>query len=291
MGLPPVTSEAALAVLTGYNRGFIWSLVHQSDKHYRVFRVAKGRGWRQIESPRVGLKFIQKWLSIHVSERHFPLDAVHGFVPGRSHITAAQKHLNAEWVVSMDIEDFFPSTNLSAIRSGLQKIGYVSEAALSTIERICSFHGRLSQGAPTSPLIANLCMSATDARLAAIASEKSATFTRYADDIVFSGKGDPPDGLVEAISAAFEGTPWRINRAKTKVSVAPARLKVHGLLVHGERLRLTKGYRNRVRAISHLVAHGRVPAERLAEAVGHLGYSAQIDRVNAKEVGQGPKAL
>lgn len=283
MGLPPVTSDEALAVLSGYNRGFLWFLLNQPEAHYRVFNIPKGRSVRQIEAPRVTLKFIQKWLSIHFEKRLILSDHVHGFVKGRSHITAAQRHLRARWVISVDIENFFPSTNLIQIRSSLKELGYKAQASLDILSRICSFRGRLSQGAPTSPVIANAAMKEIDDRLIRIAEESGSVFTRYADDIVFSGKSHFPEDLMTRIDELFRGTPWKLSDSKRSLSIHPARLKVHGLLVHGNRLRLTKGYRNRIRALIHLNSSGRISPKDTATVQGHLGYAAQIDRANHKQ--------
>ena len=107
MGLPPVVSVSTLAAMTGYNSGFLWSLIHQTRKHYRKFTIPKGNSRRCIEAPKVGLKFVQKWLSLHFERVWESHNAVHGFVTGRSHISAAAVHLGSQWVVSVDIEDFF----------------------------------------------------------------------------------------------------------------------------------------------------------------------------------------
>ena len=58
--LPPITSKHALAVMIGINPGLVWSFVHRTRRHYRVFEIPKGKGSRSISAPRVGLKIIQK---------------------------------------------------------------------------------------------------------------------------------------------------------------------------------------------------------------------------------------
>lgn len=278
LGLPPVTSLKALAVMTGYNPGFIWSLVDRPEKYYRVFEIPKGRQARRIEAPRVALKLIQKWLSLHFERQWNPHDAVHGFVRGRSHISAARKHVTAEWVVSVDIENFFPSTLKKDVRAAMVQLGYRSEASLSTIESLCCRYERLAQGAPSSPVVANIALNLLDQEMAKIAEHHNAIFTRYADDIVFSGKGRAPATIIEELTAIFEGTSWLLSTRKQSVSHLPDRLKVHGLLVHGEHVRLTKGYRNRLRAFRHLLDRGAVNEADQRRICGHLNYAQQIER-------------
>ena len=142
-GLPPITSLAALSVMTGYNPGFVWALANRTTRYYRVFEIPKGKATRQIEAPRVALKMIQKWLSHHFSAKWKPLDEVHGFVPGRSHLSAASAHLRADWILSIDLEDFFPSTPIDQIKGSLRKLGYQDGEGLELLANLLSFRGRL----------------------------------------------------------------------------------------------------------------------------------------------------
>ena len=277
LGLPPVTSLKALAVMTGYNPGFIWSLVDRPEKYYRLFEIPKGRQVRRIEAPRVALKLIQKWFSLHFARQWKPHDAVHGFVRGRSHVSAAREHVTAEWLVSGDIENFFPSTLKKDVRAAMLRLGYRSEVSLSTIESLCCRYDRLAQGAPSSPVLANIALDLLDQKMAAIADQYGVVFTRYADDIVFSGRGRAPASIVEELNAIFEGTSWRLSTRKQSVMHLPDRLKVHGLLVHGEHVRLTKGYRNRLRAFRHLLDRGTIKEADKRRIRGHLNYSRQIE--------------
>jgi hypothetical protein len=279
-GLPPITSLSALSVMTGYNPGFVWALATRTARYYRIFEIPKGRDTRQIEAPRVALKLIQKWLCHHFSAKWKPLDAVHGFVPGRSHLTAASVHLRAEWVLSIDLENFFPSTPIDQIRGSLRKLGYQDGDGLELIVNLLSFRGRLSQGAPTSPVISNIALSDIDGLLSGIASEFGIRFTRYADDITFSGMTgvEFPEDLLPRVREQFVGAPWRISEEKVHITKSPARLKVHGLLVHGDKLRLTKGYRNRLRAYRHLMRLGRIAVSDIGRVSGHLNYARQIER-------------
>ncbi len=279
-GLPPITSIDTLSVMTGYNSGFVWALANRSERYYRVFKIPKGRATRQIEAPRIALKLIQKWLSHHFSEKWKPIDEVHGFVPGRSHLTAASVHLRAEWILSIDLENFFPSTPVEQIRGSLRKLGYQDGEGLDLLTNLLSFRGRLSQGAPTSPVISNIALSDVDGVLSAIARDCGVRFTRYADDITLSGVAgvECPENLLARIREQFARTPWRISERKVHFAKSPARLKVHGLLVHGDELRLTKGYRNRLRAYRHLMHFGRIAPDDVVRVAGHLNYASQIER-------------
>lgn len=275
--LPPITSVEVLSVMSGYNAGFLWSLINRPEKYYRKFQIPKGRSVRYLEGPQVSLKLIQKWLSIHFERRWTPPDTVFGFVKGRSHIDAAKIHIGAEWVASVDIEDFFPSTPVSCISDAIRLLGYSNEQSILIISRLCSYNHRLPQGAPSSPVISNIVLQEIDSRLIELADRHNVNVSRYADDVVFSGTGEAPEGILDQITACFDETPWRISSRKKELIMLPRRLKVHGLLVHGQNVRLTKGYRNRIRAYKHLMSKDAVHEKDVQRIAGHLNFAKQVE--------------
>ena len=275
--LPPVTSRNALAVILGYNPGFVWSLLERTENHYRIFKIPKGASLRQIEAPKIALKVVQKWLAYHLERKWTAHDAVHGFVCGRSHLSAADKHRGAEWVVSVDIEDFFPTTSKKTVEEALFRIGYGTDDSVGLLSKLCCFRGRLSQGAPTSPVLSNVALHPIDSAIERVAQKYSARFTRYADDIVLSGSGRMPRNVLRELNDTFDGTVWRLSMTKRQMAEVPQRLKVHGLLVHGNRIRLTKRYRNRIRAYRHLLTQNKLKERDMRKIIGHLNYASQVD--------------
>ncbi len=277
-GLPPVTSVNSLSVMTGFNPGFIWSMLNRPDKYYRVFEIPKGRKTREIEAPRVALKYIQKWLSLSFDRVWRAQSTVHGFVRERSHMSAAQTHVGAIWVASLDIENFFPSVSADRVESALEKLGYQSIESLLILVRILCYRGRLSQGAPSSPVVSNIVMDELDRKLQEIALHYGVRYTRYADDIVFSGTRDFDSTFFEKAKSLVVADGWSLSPRKVGVTFYPQRLKVHGLLVHGDAIRLTKGYRKKIRALKHLVDSNRVAPDKLNSVRGHLNFANQVER-------------
>ena len=196
-GLPPVVSSRCLAVLFGYSTKFVNAMAANSHNYYREFSIRTGRKRRQIQSPKVALKVIQKWFGHHLAQALPVEDYVFGFVKGRSTLDAASKHCGSDWVYSVDIENFFPSTHKSRVVSQLTQLGYSPKAA-NLLGNLCCYKDALAQGAPSSPVLSNLVMHPTDVKIKAIADKLGLTFTRYADDIVFSGTGEFPHNLKKA---------------------------------------------------------------------------------------------
>lgn len=279
-GLPPVVSSRCLAVLFGFSVKFVNAMSSQNYnyKYYREFTIRKGTKRRRIQAPKVSLKVIQKWFGHHLSQALPVEDYIFGFVPGRSAVDAAQQHCNSRWVYSVDIKDFFPSTAGEVVKCSLLDLGY-SQKACNLIVPLCCYKGFLAQGAPSSPVLSNLVMKSIDQRLFDISQEHEVTFTRYADDIVFSGSNEFPKIIKKSVQEMFEDTCWDLapNKDYFADSAIGQRLKVHGLLVHGDKARLTKGYRNKIRAYKHLLDTQKVKEEDIKRLTGHVKYSDSVD--------------
>ena len=278
LGLPPITSELTLATMLGVNPGLIWSFINRPAKHYDEFQIPKGKGHRRITAPRVALKVVQKWLSVQLGKCYTPPDHVFGFVPGRSHILAAMKHVGCSWVFSVDIKDFFPSVSAEQVRKCLKEFGYSGTSA-NIISSVTCLNNSLPQGAPTSPVLSNMVFHEVDFALVELAEKYHANISRYADDIVYSSSNVFQNGLSDELTGLFRDLPWELAFDKTELMVAPNRRKVHGLLVGGDEIRLTKGYRNRLRAYRHLLQTGKVRDEDIARIQGHVMYGKYVDEV------------
>ena len=171
-------------------------------RHYHVHLHAKrSGGLRIIEAPKLRLKQIQRRILRHIVSKVPAHPAAHGFVPGRSTKTFASPHVGQTLVLRMDLKDFFPSIPGTRISALFRTLGY-PESVADNLTGLCTTifpgtrdeswrrqYGRrhLPQGAPTSPMLANLCMYRADCRLAALARSAGATYSRYADDLAFSG--------------------------------------------------------------------------------------------------------
>lgn len=275
--LPPVVSIRCLATLFGLSPSIIGALVKKPEKFYRTFNIPKGKSQRTIQAPKIALKVIQRWIGFHLAEKIQINDSVYGFVKGRSPVGAANVHCGARWIYSIDIENFFPSISLDQVISGLASIGYPPHGS-EIIAKICSYNNALPQGSPSSPVLSNLVFKEADLKLNQLAKTYGLKFTRYADDIVFSGQDGFPENLKIEAKDIVERYGWVVSAKKEYFSELPKRLKVHGLLVHGERPRLTKGYRNRIRAYKHLLHSNKIKEEDVCIIKGHISYSESVKK-------------
>lgn len=281
--LPPAASETCLAVLFGYSLDFVYALSKKQHKFYRSFKIQQGKKVRTIHSPRVALKVVQKWFGTHLSNAVSFESHVCGFVKGKSFADAAKIHQSAKWVYSVDIEDFFPSISILQTSNALESLGYSRDAA-KLLANISSLNFKLAQGSPASPVISNIVMRDIDMRLKELANQYDLQVSRYADDIVFSGKGVFQEELPAELEDIFEATTFSLNKNKTYFadSEKGQRLKIHGLLVKEDKITLTKGYRNKIRAFRHMIEQGKVSKEDIPRLEGHLRFAEFIEGKNER---------
>ncbi len=185
----------------------------QTGKHYVCTWIRKrSSGLRLIESPKPILKDAQTQINAEILSRIEPHDAAHGFRRGRSVVSFVQAHVNKPVCLKMDLKNFFPSVTFGRAWGVFRNSGYSRDVA-RTLAAICTcatqadvlkddligsvenrkslekVYGKrhLPQGAPTSPAVSNLVAYGMDARLRGLASSQGFAYTRYADDLLFSG--------------------------------------------------------------------------------------------------------
>ncbi len=273
--LPPVCSLTSLALLFGYSPGFIQALRKRPQKYYRTFVINAGSKKRIISSPRVSLKVIQSWLGHHLSRAVAWRSEVHGFVPNRSTATAALQHCGSDWLITLDLRDFFLTTSRVHVEPALIKLGY-SALAAELIVDLCFFRGGLPQGSPASPALSNIGFELVDELLSEWCVAQSITYTRYADDLAFSGRGEMPSSLITHVSDLVQRHGWQVAAEKTKI-MSGRQAKLLGLMINASSVSLPRAYRNRLRAYKHILDSKGVNAEGYVKLAGHIAYARSIE--------------
>ncbi|MGP5327680.1 reverse transcriptase family protein [Vreelandella titanicae] len=283
ISLPPVVSPYCLAVMFGYSLNFVYALSKKQKKFYRSFEIKQGKKKRKIHSPKVALKVIQKWFGFHLDSALIFPPHIYGFIKGRSFADAAKQHVGANWVFSIDIINFFPSISQEEVSSSLECIGYSNQAA-ELMAALCCLDGVLAQGSPASPVLSNIYMKKIDEALLEVAKKHNIRITRYADDIVFSGKVNFDPAIKEDVYLIFKNTNLQLNKDKHYLANANKgeRLKVHGLLIKDDKITLTKGYRNKLRAYKHMLKTGKICEDDIPRINGHIKFSEFIEKTNKK---------
>ncbi|MBK0397850.1 RNA-directed DNA polymerase [Limibaculum sp. M0105] len=237
---------------------------------YRVVPKRAG-GVRLIEAPKPALKGLQRQVLRGILDPVPVHRDAFGFVRGRGVTAGAARHAGEAVVLRFDLADFFHSVGRGRVFGIFRAMGYPHNAArclagLTTtaappwiMERLGAGDRpylripHLPQGAPTSPALANLSAFGLDRRLAGLARRLGAAWSRYADDICFSGDPDIVAPLMAAVPGIVAEEGFRLNAAKTRVMRAQARQCVTGLVVN-RHLNLPREEFDRLKAIIHRAA-------------------------------------
>ncbi len=163
---------------------FEWLLRRSPPQHrYDRMQVKKRRG--DSRSARAGdsLHIMQQKLLQVLSEVYQPRACVHGFVRNRSIVSNAARHVGRTWVLNVDLKDFFPTIHFGRVRGMFMRPPYrVPEEAATALAQVCCHANQLPQGAPTSPLVANMVCARLDGDLLSLAKAHRVTYTRFADE-------------------------------------------------------------------------------------------------------------
>ena len=267
--------------------------------HYWHHLIPKSDGHlRLIEEPKPFLKHLQRRI-LHGLLDHIPAhDAVFGFVPKRNAIMGAARHAGEAMVVRFDLSDFFPSIPFTRIYALFRTIGYPRAVAmhltgmttaitpqhilrtphLAAPDALSNRH--LPQGAPTSPALANLCALQLDRRLTGLARSLNANYTRYADDLTFSGDTYIAPILLRVMPQIIAATGFRLNPAKTRVMPAHTRQTVTGLNVN-QRVNIQRTTYDLLKAIIHRLSRPTDPRRHDRHFLTHFaGQIAWLEQVH-----------
>ncbi|MGI8761687.1 MAG: reverse transcriptase family protein [Jatrophihabitantaceae bacterium] len=282
-------------------------------RHYRWRALPKRGGTRLVAAPKPRLKEIQRRLLRHVLAAVPPHPAAHGCVAGHSVRSALAPHAGSAVVTRLDVESFFASITAGRVW-GLLRMAGLPESVAHTVTGLVSTvvplavwqrlprgpnldaHRRLGrllaaphlpQGAPSSPALANLAAFWLDRRLAGLAAGFGAQYTRYVDDLTFSGGPSlraARSRFVELVGAVVRDEGLRLNERKTVVLGSSGRQQVLGAVLN-VRPTLSRRERDALRALLHNCAvHGwrsqaRGRAQFRSYVLGRVGWAGGLDPV------------
>jgi RNA-directed DNA polymerase len=269
--------------------------------HYRVLAKKSG-AIRLIEAPKPQLKELQRQILSRILDKIPSHAAAHGFIKGRSIKTFLAPHLGQRVVLKMDLQDFFPSITGVRIQTVFRTAGY-PESVADLLGGICTnavprhvwnaaapdadraqmqeariLHTRphLPQGAPTSPALANVCAYRVDCRLTGLARSAGAEYTRYADDLAFSGSEDFERGVERFsthVAAILMEEGFSVNHRKTRIMRQGVRQRLAGLVANAHMNVMRTDFDRLKATLNNCARLGPESQNRTA----HLRFRAHLD--------------
>ena len=205
--------------------------IKQIESYKTFFIPKKSGGVRKIEAPNDELKTIQLWIKENILDKFSVSQYAKGFVKGVSIYDNAKQHTKKELVINIDLKDFFPSIGYNEVYKVFKYIGY-TESVSKLLANLCTNPcDVLPQGSPASPVLSNLVSLKLDKRLGCLAKKIGADYTRYADDITFSGEKTIKK-YIKVIKKIIREEGYKINEEKFRLQYYYQCQEVTGLIVN-----------------------------------------------------------
>lgn len=231
----------------GFSASELYALSNSIDRQYRVAKLPKSDGtYRTLSVPSVKLKAVQHAIAEKILA-HIPISKyATAYRYGASVQKNARVHVGKAKVLKLDIYHFFDSIRYQQLKDKVFTPDRFSEPIRILLSMLCYYRDVLPQGSPTSPSITNIIMREFDDTVGAFCRERGIAYTRYCDDMTFSGKFDHAE-VINFVKNELHQMGFLINAKKTKVVAASNRQTVTGIVVN-KKLAATAEYRRAIRS-------------------------------------------
>lgn len=266
----------------------LYTISNHSESFYTPKYINKKDGTkRELLVPKPILKTIQKNILKNVLNGLSVSEYACAYLPNKSLKDNANPHLNKKIILKLDIKNFFDNITFENIYNVLPN--YIFPPSVKVlIGKLCTYYDYLPQGAPTSPFLSNLALKNFDNYIGDYCKKKGISYTRYCDDLTFSGDFDIKK-LKNKVQAFLEEMGFNLNEKKTKVIKNNNLQLVTGLVVN-KKLNTKKEYRRKIRqemyyinqfGIDNHCKHiGMKKDNYIATLIGRINYCLQIDKEN-----------
>lgn len=286
--LPIIYDQNQLSLLVGYDVKYILKASNSNGPFYRTYEIPKRNGGlRKIDEPLPSLKSIQRWILDEILSHVKISEHAHAFAGNCSIVRNAKPHLRAKKILSLDIQNFFGTIDYPRVYKLFIRLGYNSVVA-TTLSHLVTFRGVLPQGAPTSPAISNIVALKMDRRFSAYAKKLKLEYTRYADDITFSGEF-ANGTVISFVRKVVEEEGFKLNEAKTRAMGRHQAQEVTGIVTN-VKLQVPRQLRRKLRQIAYHISkyglddHLRKTGELRANYISHvLGLASHVLHANPQD--------
>lgn len=206
------------------------------DNGHRVYVPAK---YRTITAPDETLKREQRRILDEVLSKVKISDRAFGFTQDRDIKSNAHEHIDSQWILEMDLKDFFDTITREHVMTALIRNG-IDKCEAEYISDVCTWKGTTPQGAPTSPTLSNIVCKPMDKKLRRLAKENGCIYSRYADDIAISSKDKDNGyailkGMEGSIESIIQKAGFKLNKQKTQIVGSHRKQSVTGVTVNTKR--------------------------------------------------------
>lgn len=235
LDLPKVNNMKELSNTINITEFTLYKITRKPELYYKKVEIPKnsGKGTRILACPSYRLKAIQAWILrkiLNKFDSHRNATAYNG----RNLRENAQMHLDNQYVLCVDIKNFFPSTNRERIYNFFKSMGYNKQVAIM-FTKFTTFENGLPQGGVTSPALSNLVNKDLDIDISDYCNNSTLTYTRYADDITVSSNNKKKlKEALEYLKKVLNKYGYTINSDKTRILQPGIKRKITGLIYNEE---------------------------------------------------------
>ncbi|KHE07953.1 retron St85 family RNA-directed DNA polymerase [Citrobacter braakii] len=250
--IPVIFEVEHLSHLIGIKYPEINNIIYSPSDFYRTFEIPKRTGGsREISTPYPTLMKCQRWIYENILLKIPTHHCAYAYKKEHSIIKNAMQHVNNTNVIKIDLKNFFPSIPINWVINLFAKLGYSNNIPF-ILSALCCNDNCLPQGAITSPSLSNILLYSLDERLFKLSEKLGLTYTRYADDMIFSGKYTPPK-TIEYIKHIIESYGFELNNRKTKILSTEKRKIITGIDISNNELKLPRRTRREIRKVMFFI--------------------------------------
>ena len=236
----------------GFSAKTLYGLSNNLEKHYHNVLIPKRDGSkRKLSVPDLILKSVQKSIADNILSQYPVSKYAKAYKIGSNVQRNAQPHVGKKKILKLDIEGFFDHILYSQVKNVVFCEEKFAEPIRVLLTMLCYYKESLPQGAPTSPAITNIIMCDFDETVGAFCDEKKIAYTRYCDDMTFSGDFDEGE-VIAFVKRELCKLGLFLKNRKTAVIPASNRQTVTGIVVN-EKLNITKDYKKKIRQEMHYI--------------------------------------
>ncbi len=224
----------------------LYSISNNIENNYHIYKIKKKNGhFRTIYEPAPLLKTIQKNILNNILNNKQISKYATAYKKGLSLKDNVIPHLNKKIILKLDIKDFFESISFLDIYKSCFPIEYFPKSIGILLTKLCTYDEHLTQGSPTSSYISNLVMKDFDEIIGSFCEKENISYTRYSDDMTFSGDFNPSD-IIKLVRKNLYKLGLMINNDKIHIIKYYKRQNVTGIIVN-KKIQVSKTYRKKIR--------------------------------------------
>ena len=224
----------------------IYSISNNIKKNYKIYIIKKRNGkYRTIYEPNPILKQIQKRILANILNNKSISKYAKAYHKGIRLKENAIPHVNKQRILKLDIKDFFENISFLDIYNSCFPIEYFPKSVGMILTYLCTYDNHLTQGSPTSAYISNLVMKEFDEEIGIWCSLNNISYTRYSDDMTFSGQFNPSE-LITKVRKMLYKLGLELNNNKIHIVNKSSCQSVTGIVVN-EKIQVNRKYHNKIR--------------------------------------------